>query len=99
MRTYIEAVVPHTPGLQGGSRHRELFGGLTLGDTLRSQFPVLLKEVCAFESIPAWLATMVDWWHVLDDGSHSDLLCQSLACSSSWLRMARSLPRFNLYWG
>ena len=71
--------MPHTPGLQGGSGHLEFFGGLTLGDALSAQLPVLLKEVRAFESIPAWLATMVDLWHVLDDGSHSDLLCQSLA--------------------
>jgi hypothetical protein len=52
---------------------------LTLGDALSAQLPVLLKEVCAFESIPAWLATMDALWHVLDGGSHSDLLYQSLA--------------------
>ena len=71
--------MPYTPGLQGGSRHREFLGSLTLGDALSSQLSVLLKEVRTFESIPAGLATMVDLWHVLDDGSHSDLLCQSLA--------------------
>ena len=46
---------------------------------LRAQRPVLLKEVRPLESIPAWLANMVDLWHGLDYGSHSDLLCQSLA--------------------
>src|SRR5437867_1569446 len=56
MRTDIEGVVPQAPGLQRGARHLEFFGGLTLGDTLSSQLPVLLKEVGAFESIPAWLA-------------------------------------------
>jgi hypothetical protein len=67
----IEAIVPHTPGLQGCSGHLEFFGSLTLGDALRAQLPVLLKEVRTFESIPAWLATMVDVWQVLDDSSHS----------------------------
>jgi hypothetical protein len=64
-----------------------------------AQRPVLLQEVCAFESIPAWLSTMVDVWHVLDDGSHHDLLCQSFACLCTWRRMARSPSHFNLYWG
>jgi hypothetical protein len=72
--TTIEGVVPEAPGLQGGSGHLEFFGSLTLGDALSAQPPVLLKEVCAFESIPAWLATMVALWHVLDDGFHNDLL-------------------------
>ena len=59
MGTDIEAVVPYAPGLKGGSGNLELFGGLTLGDALGSQLPVLLKEVRTFESIPAWLAVMV----------------------------------------
>ena len=80
MRTDIQGAVPEAPGLQGGSRHREFFGGLPLGKALSSQRPILFKEVGAFESILAWLAIMVVVWHVLDDGSHSDLLCQSLAC-------------------
>jgi len=79
MSTDIEAVVPYAPGLQGCSGDLELFGRLTLGEPLRSQLSVLCKEVRTFESIPAWLANMVDVWHGLDDGSHSDLLCQSLA--------------------
>jgi hypothetical protein len=79
VRTHIEGVVPEAPGLQGGSRHLELFRSVTLGDALNTQLLVLLKEVCTFESIPAWLALRVDLWHVLDDGSHSDLLDQSLA--------------------
>src|SRR4030095_14054705 len=61
MRTDIEGVVPQAPGLQRGARHLEFFGGLTLGETLSSQLPVLLKEVGAFEAIPAWLATLVDF--------------------------------------
>ena len=71
--------MPYAPGLQGGSGNLELFGGLTLGDALSSQLPILLKEVRTFESIPAWLALRVALLRVLDDGSHSDLLCQSLA--------------------
>src|SRR5262249_19790829 len=72
--TAIEAIVPHAPGLQGGSGYLAFFGSLTLRDALSAQLPVLLKEVCAFESIPAWLATMGAWWHIVADGSHSDLL-------------------------
>jgi hypothetical protein len=71
--------VPEAPGLEGRSRHLELFGGLPLREALSAQLPVPLKEVCAFESIPAWLATMGALWHVLDGGSHNDLLYQSLA--------------------
>jgi hypothetical protein len=79
MRTAIEGVVPEAPGLQGRSRNLELFGGLTFGEALDSQLPVRLKEVRAFEAIPAWLALRVALLLVLDDGSHSDLLWQSLA--------------------
>ena len=67
------------PGLQGRARRLELFGGLTLGDALGSQRLVLLKEVRTFESIPVWLALRVALLLVLDDGSHSDPLCQSRA--------------------
>jgi hypothetical protein len=74
MRTDIEGVVPYAPGLQGRSRNLELFGGLTFGDALGSQLPILLKEVRAFEAIPAWLALRVALLLVLDDSSHSDLL-------------------------
>src|SRR5215216_4885974 len=66
--------------LEGSSRHPEFLGGLPLGNALISQRPILFKEVCACESIPAWLGTMVDLGHILEEGSHSDLLCQSLAC-------------------
>jgi hypothetical protein len=64
--THIEGVVPDAPGLQGCSGNLEFFGGLTFGDALSSQLPILLKEVRTFESIPAWLATMVDLWQVLN---------------------------------
>src|SRR5262252_3008893 len=96
VRTTIEGVVPEAPGLQGGARHLELFGSLTLGDALHAQLPVLCKEVCAFESIPTGVAFRVKLLLLLDDGSHSDLLCQSLACLWGWLRMVRSPLRFNL---
>ncbi len=77
--TDIEAVVPYAPGLQGGSGNLELCGRLTLGDARSSQLSVLRKKVRTFEAIPAWLAVMVALLRVLDYGSHSDLLCQSLA--------------------
>ena len=78
--TTIEGVVPQAPSLKSRAWHLECFRGLTLGDALDSQLPVLLKEVCAFKSVPAWLATIrVALLTVLNYGSHSDLLCQSLA--------------------
>ena len=71
--------MPNPPGLQSRSGNLELFGGLTLRDTLSSSLSVLCKEVCSFESIPAWLVLRIALLLVLDDGSHSALLCQSLA--------------------
>ena len=71
--------MPRPPGLKGRSGNLELLGGLTLGDALSSQLSVLCKEVCTFKSIPAGLALRVALLLVLDDGSHSDLLGQSLA--------------------
>ena len=79
MGTDIEAVMPCAPGLKSGSGNLELLSGLTLGDALGLQLTILLKEVRTFESIPAWLAVIVALVRVLDDGSHSDLLGQSLA--------------------
>jgi hypothetical protein len=79
MAADIERIVPDTPGLQGSSGNLAFLGGLTLGETLSSHLPVLLKKVRTFEAIPAWLAPMVDWGLSLDDGSHRDLLGQSLA--------------------
>ena len=60
VRADIEAVMPQAPALQSASRYVEFFGGLTFGDALDSQLSVLLKEVCAFEAIPTWLAGVVD---------------------------------------
>jgi hypothetical protein len=88
--------MPNSPGLKSRSGNLELFGSVTLGEALNAQLPVLCKEVCAFESIPTGLAFRVELLLILDDGSHSDLLCQSLACLESWLRMARSPTHFNL---
>lgn len=75
----VEGVMPRPPGLKGCSGNLDLFGGLTLGEALSLQLPVLLKEVRTFESIPAWLAVMVALSLVLDSGSHSGLFCSSLA--------------------
>jgi hypothetical protein len=65
--------------LQGGSGHLKLLSRLTLGHALGSQLTIVLEEVCTFEAIPAWLTVSVALLRVLDDGSHSDLLCPSLA--------------------
>jgi hypothetical protein len=65
--------------LQGGSGNLKLLSRLTLGHALDSQLTIVLEEVRTFEAIPAWLAVIVALLRVLDDGSHSDLLCPSLA--------------------
>ena len=79
MRTDIEGVVPYAPGLQGGSGHLKLLSRLTLRDPLSLQLKIVLKQVSSLETVPARLALRVALWLVLDDGSHRDLLCQSLA--------------------
>jgi hypothetical protein len=77
--TQSQGVVPYAPGWPGRSRHLELLGGLPLGEALSAQLPVLRKAVGTFASIPAWLAPLVAWRLVADDGSHSDLPSPSLA--------------------
>ncbi len=72
--------MPDAPGLKRRSGNVEVLGGLTFGDALGPQLPVLLQEVGAFEAIPARLVAQVDLWPVLDYGSHGDLLGLSLAC-------------------
>ena len=37
------------------------------------------KQVSALETVPAWLVLRVALLRILDDCSHSDLLCPSLA--------------------
>ena len=71
--------MPRPPGLKGRSGNLQLLSNLTLGPALGSQLTIMREEVRTFESIPAWLAVIVALLRVLDDGSHSDLLCQALA--------------------
>jgi hypothetical protein len=79
MGTDVEAVIPRPPGLKGRSGNLQLLSNLTLGQALGSQLTILREEVRTFESIPAWLAVIVALVRILAYGSHSDLLCQSLA--------------------
>jgi len=73
--------MPYAPGLQGGSRNLKLLSRLTLRGPLSLQLKILLKQVSSLETVPTRLALRVALWLVLDDGSHCDLLCQSLAFS------------------
>ena len=77
--TDIKGVMPCPPGLKSGAGHLKLLSSLTLGQALGSQLTIVLEEVRTCASIPAWLAVMVALLRILDDGSHSDLLCQALA--------------------
>jgi hypothetical protein len=81
MRTAIKGVVPYAPGLQGGSGNLKRLSRLTLRDPLSLQLKRVLKQVSSLETVPARLALRVALSLVLDDGSHSDLLCQSHAFS------------------
>src|SRR5258708_26790087 len=94
MGTYIEGVMPYTPGLQGGSRNLKLLSRLTLRDPLSLQLEIVLTQVSSLETVPAWLALRVALWLVLGAGSQSHLPCQSPALSSSLLRLARAPLRF-----
>jgi hypothetical protein len=71
--------MPTPPGWQRRSGHLELFGRLTFGEALSAPLSVLFKEVGTFKSSPAGLALRGALLRVVDDGSPSDLLGQSLA--------------------
>jgi hypothetical protein len=74
LRTDVEGVMPPAPGLQGGTGHLQLLGGLTLGDASRMQRMILRKTVRSFETVPAGLAVSGALLRLFDDSCHSDLL-------------------------
>jgi hypothetical protein len=64
-RTDIESVMPGVPRLQGASGHLKPLGGLTLGDALRLQVEVLLKQLSPLETIPELMTVkMVAGWKI-----------------------------------
>jgi len=77
--TESQGVRPCPPGLQGAAGHLKRLCRWPLGQALGSPRTRVREEGRTFASIPAWLAVIVAWWRVLDDGSHRDLLGPSLA--------------------
>ena len=77
--TDVAGIVPDAPGLTRASGHLECLSGVTLRDTLGSQLPILGQEGRTGASLPTGLALRVALLRVGDDGSHSALLCASLA--------------------
>jgi hypothetical protein len=58
-RTRVETLLVRAPRLKRGTGHLKGLGGLPLGEALGLQTAVLLRQLSAFESIPAWRAISV----------------------------------------
>jgi len=72
--TLVEALLVRPPRLQRGAGHLQLLGRLTLGEALGVQIAIPLKQVSAFEAIPALGAIITATLLGIDDCSHSSLL-------------------------
>ena len=94
-RTRVEACLIRAPRLQRAAGHCQNLGCLTLGDTLGLQRAIPRPQVSAFDTRPALVAIIIATLLVLENRCHSSLLCQPVACTSSWLRMARERAGFN----
>ena len=77
--TLVEALLVRPPRLQRAAGHVKHLGRLTLGEPLGLQIAILLKQVSAFDAIPALVAILIASLLVLDYCSHSDLLFTSFA--------------------
>jgi hypothetical protein len=80
-RMLVEALLVGPPCLQRAAGNRKCLGRLTQGEPLGLQIAILIEDLSALGAIPAWVKISVASLLELDDGSHSDLLCQSLAFS------------------
>jgi hypothetical protein len=72
--TRVEALLVRPPRLQRGAGHLQLLGRLTLGAALGVQVAIPLKQVSAFEAIPALGAIITATLLGIEDCSHSSLL-------------------------
>ena len=78
--TRIEALLVRPPRLQRAAGHVKHLGRLTLGEPLGLQIAILLKQLSAFDAIPALVAILIASLLVLDDCSHSYLLFHPSPC-------------------
>ena len=72
--TRIQALVVCLPGLERAAGHIEQLGCLPMGEPLRLQSAIALKQFSASGSLPAWVTIVVASLRILDDGSHGYLL-------------------------
>jgi hypothetical protein len=90
-RTRIEALVVGLPGLERAAGNIEQLGCLPMGEPLRLQSAVALKQCSAPGSLLAWVTIVVASLLILDDGSHGYLLV--LKPRSSGKYMAKDMAR------
>jgi hypothetical protein len=70
----VKALLVGPPCLKRAAGNIQHLGRLTLGDALGLQTAILLKQVSAFEAIPALVAIIIVTLLILDYCSHSYLL-------------------------
>ena len=86
-RTRVEALLIRPPRLKRAAGHIKHFGRLTLGDTLGLESAIRLKQVSAFEAIPALVAITIATLCVMDYSAHSYLLPKLMPCEK-WMAKA-----------
>jgi len=72
--TLVEALLVRPPRLQRAAGHLKHLGRLTLRKALGFEITIPLKQLRAFDAIPALGAILVASLRILDDCAHSDLL-------------------------
>src|SRR5262245_38479299 len=75
--TGIEAILPGAPGLECSTGDVKQLGGLPLGDPLRLQGAILVKQFCPSHPLPSLLAVRIATWVVMEYSAHGYLLYQS----------------------
>src|SRR5215831_13972584 len=75
--TCIEAILPGAPGLERAPGDVKRLGGLTLGDPLRLQIAILVKQFGASHPLPSLLAVGIATLFIMEYSSHGYLLYQS----------------------
>jgi hypothetical protein len=81
-RMLVKALLVGPLCLKRAAGNRKCSGRLTQGETLGLQIAILIEELDALGTIPAWVTIGVAALRGLDDGSHSDLLVLSFALVS-----------------
>ena len=75
--TRIKAILPGAPGLERAPGDVKRLGGLTLGDPLRLQRAILVKQFGTSHPLPSRLAGGIATLFVMEYSSHGYLLYQS----------------------